>query len=266
MKKLFVVLEQGNKCNTELSIEHKEQFNTEYCDWYRLNWKADKKDTEAHFYKDNIVWTEGRSYLFEQVKGKYEYYIFIDDDIKFISNSDKSVAEELKYFFTTYNPLTGTLYGDNWAWHTFNRKVLEDKKEVFPVMAHDLCCHYFQEDFANAMFPVFFQGSGRSMWYSQFIASRLYPNKCLVFTKVIVKNTESVPHSDHNNKQFIKDEIIVKKFAELIQNPKYKQDFLSWNAGHDQHIGNWLLYDYTVDKNKVEFDKNKIKEKLYINI
>ena len=148
-KKLFVVLEQGNKCNTLLSKEHKKQFSTEYSDFFRVNWKADTNDKEAHFYKDNIVWSEGRSLLFEKVKGNYEYYIFIDDDVKFISKTDNSVAEELKYFFKEYNPLTGTIFGDNWAWDLYKKTINTNYKEAFPIMGHDLCLR-------NICFPLIF--------------------------------------------------------------------------------------------------------------
>lgn len=262
-KKLFVVLEQGNKCNTELSKEHKNQFKTEYSDWFRLNWKADKNDEEAHFYKNNIVWTEGRSLLFDKVKGKYKYYIFIDDDVKFISNTEKSVAEELKYFFEKYNPLTGTIFGDNWAWDLYKNKAINDNKEVFPIMGHDLCCHYFQEDFANYMFPVYFQGSGRSMWYSQFIGYKLYPSKCLVFNKILVKNTEHIPHQDRNNKQYLNENLIVKKFAELIKDKNIMQEFLNWNISSYIRTVNKELYLNEVNKDPITFDECKLNDLIF---
>ena len=135
-KKLFVVLEQGNKCNTDLSIEHKNQFSDDYCDWYRLNWKNDTNDNLASFYEENIVWSEGRSLLFEKVKNQYEYYIFIDDDVKFISKTNLTVAEEIKNFLETYHPLTGTIYGDNWAWNTYKNNIENDQKDAFPIMGH----------------------------------------------------------------------------------------------------------------------------------
>lgn len=75
MKKLFVVLEQGNKCNTELSNIHRIQFSTPFSDFFRLNWKADRNDRLADFYKNNIVWSEGREYLYNIVKDRYQYYI-----------------------------------------------------------------------------------------------------------------------------------------------------------------------------------------------
>lgn len=265
-KKLFVVLEQGNKCNTALSKEHRNQFSTEYCDWFRLNWKADKNDKEAHFFHDNIVWSEGRSLLFDHVKEKYQYYIFIDDDVKFISKTNKSVAEELKYFFEEYKPLTGTLYGDNWAWDLYKNKIVSQPKEVFPIMGHDLCCHYFKEDFAEKMFPIYFTGSECSMWYSQFIAYKLYPKKCMVFSNVVIRNTEHVQHSDKNNNQYINGTNIVNKFAHLIKESNNKKEFLSWHSNYNYvRETNKFIYENEISKDPVAFDKEMLKNLIYLS-
>jgi len=259
-KKLFVVLEQGNKCNTSLSKEHRNQFSTEYSDFFRVNWKADINDKEAHFYKDNIVWTEGRSLLFEKVKGNYEYYIFIDDDVKFISKTDNSVAAELKYFFQEYNPLTGTIFGDNWAWDLYKNTINTNYKEVFPIMGHDLCCHFFQEDFAELMFPVYFHGSECSMWYAQFIGYKLHPQKCMVFNNIIIKNTEHIMHKDNNNKQFINGSNIVKKFSELIKDKNNTEEFLSWSNSNFVRENNKLIYTNPINKEPITFDNTMLKD------
>lgn len=259
-KKLFVVLEQGNKCNTLLSKEHKKQFSTEYSDFFRVNWKADTNDKEAHFYKDNIVWSEGRSLLFEKVKDNYEYYIFIDDDVKFISKTDNSVAEELKYFFKEYNPLTGTIFGDNWAWDLYKNTINTNYKEVFPIMGHDLCCHFFQEDFAKHMFPAYFPGSECSMWYAQFIGYKLYPQKCMVFNKITVKNTENIKHKDSNNEQYINGNDIVKKFSKLIKDTNNMIEFLSWRETRNfVRNSNKLIYTNPINKEPITFDDTMLK-------
>ena len=263
-KKLFVVLEQGNKCNTALSKEHRNQFSTEYCDWFRLNWKANENDKEAHFYHDNIVWSEGRSILYDKVKGKYKYYIFIDDDVKFISKTDKSVAEELKYFFEEYYPLTGTIFGDNWAWDLYKKQIINDNKEVFPIMGHDLCCHYFQEDFAELMFPIFFKGSECSMWYSQYLAYKLYPQKCLVFNKVFIKNTEHIPHKDNQKTHFNNGKKVVDLFSTILLNNNDKKEFLTWrNNSTYVRTKNKKIYNSNINKKCIKFEKNKLKKLIF---
>lgn len=252
-KKLFVVLEQGNKCNTELAYEHKEQFCGEYCDWFRLNWKNDVNDKMASFFDKDIVWTEGRSILYERVKGKYQYYIFIDDDVKFISQTERSVQEELKYFLESYNPIGGTLYGDNWAWNLYKKDIENSDKEVFPIMSHDLCCHIFHESFAEKVFPVYFHGSGKSMWYAQFLAYTLYPHKYVTFRNVIIKNTEHLIHHDHTKVNFTSGDILVQKFSQLIKSEELKAEFLKWNSDVFRLLKNKYVFNNIVSKEKIEF-------------
>ncbi len=254
-KKLFVVLEQGFKRNTPLSNEHNKQFSTDYSDWFRLNWKADENDKNAHFFQKNIVWSEGRSLLFDKIKGKYKYYIFIDDDVKFNSKTNNSVAQELKYFFEEYKPLTGTIYGDNWAWQLY-----KPNKEVFPIVGHDLCCHYFQEDFANLMFPVYFHGSECSMWYAQYISNKLFPEKCMVFSKIIITNTDHLPHQDHKNLSFNNGRSVVLKFSELIIDPVNKKEFIEWNT-NPKYVRqkNKDIYNNTISKSQITFTKDHLK-------
>jgi len=264
-KKLFVVIEQGKDCNTILSKEHKRQFTTEYSDWYRLNWKADNNDKEAHFYQDNIVWTEGRSLLFNKVKDKYQYYIFIDDDVKFISKTNRTVVEELKYFFEEYKPLTGTIFGDNWAWDLYKGIINSNPREVFPIMGHDLCCHYFQEDFAKLMFPTYFHGSGKSMWYAQFIGYKLFPNKCMVFNNLEIRNTRHVPHYDSNNKQYNPGNKLVDMFSNLIKNDDNIKEFLLWKTELFVRKTNKYIYDKQISKGKIYFNKETLEEIITIN-
>ena len=260
-KKLFVVLEQGNKRNTLLSKEHRNQFSTDYCDWFRLNWKGDKNDNEAQFFDKNIKWSEGRSILFEKVKGKYQYYIFIDDDVKFISKTNKSVAEEIKYFFQEYKPLTGTFYGNNWAIDYTKIQIDTDKKEVCPVAHHDLASHYFKEDFAELMFPVYFHGSGRTMWYSQFIGYKFYPNKCLVFNNIIANNTQ---HEQPRNWDL--EHNVVIKFSEIIKDENIKKEFLKWHTGEEGGRSlNKKIYSNEISKDEFIFDKSKLKNLILLD-
>lgn len=257
-KKLFVVLEQGNKCNTDLSIEHKNQFSDDYCDWYRLNWKNDTNDNLASFYEENIVWSEGRSLLFEKVKNQYEYYIFIDDDVKFISKTNLTVAEEIKNFLETYHPLTGTIYGDNWAWNTYKNNIENDQKDAFPIMGHDLCCQIFQNDFANLMFPVYFHGSEKSMWYAQYIGYKFYPEKCIVLNKVAIKNTEHLPHHDISKTNYNNGLTVCNNFANIIINEINKKEFLSWNNFDNVLLTNQHIYNNEISKEKVVFTKEML--------
>ena len=92
-KKLFVILEQGNEANCPMSKQRKEEFSTEYSDCFRLNWTNNKEDSLADFYEKDITWSEGRSLLFDKVKGKYEYYILGIDEILSLVTEVKNIEE-----------------------------------------------------------------------------------------------------------------------------------------------------------------------------
>jgi hypothetical protein len=50
------------------------------------------------------TWSDGRNRLWEQVKGKYDYYVFIDDDLRFYNyNSKFSAFPFLSYLFYKFN-------------------------------------------------------------------------------------------------------------------------------------------------------------------
>jgi len=265
-KKLFVVLEQGNGTNCKLTETHKTQFTTSYSDCFRLNWEANKDDLLADYYQDNIVHSEGRSMLFEKVKGQYEYYIFIDDDVSFTSDTEKSEAEELKHFFETYKPITGTISGigtcTDWTWASYN-KSQKHEKEAYCIMAHDLCVQYMRHDFAELMYPTIYHGCEQSMWYAELIGYKLHPHKCLAYNKVKIKNTRHVPHKDHQKSQFIVAHKLVKLFSKLLKNPQDAEFFLNFfkNSGKT----NQKMYELNPIKDVVKISLNDIGSLFNIN-
>jgi hypothetical protein len=80
-KKTFCILEQGKLINEPCTIEKRELFTTEFSDFYRLNWSTED-DPNAFITAKGVTWSEGRSLLYREVPKDYEYYIFIDDDVK----------------------------------------------------------------------------------------------------------------------------------------------------------------------------------------
>ena len=206
MKKLFVVLEQGQFCNTSLAMKHRKEFTQSYCDFFRLNWANDRYDLTADIYAENITWSEGRSILYNRVRGQYEYYLFIDDDISFRSNSSQSVSEEIRNFLETYCPLTGTIYGD----YFFLKKELfqaieQDQKDVFCMSGHDLQCQIFKDSFAQLVLPIIYHGSYFSLWYAQYICATLHPDKLMALNRVYITNTQHLKHQDYGLKQHLSD-------------------------------------------------------------
>lgn len=219
--KLYVILEQGKEKNYHLSKKHKEVFNTSYSDCYRLNWKEDYDDKYADFFSKDICWSEGRSLLYNYLKNKYLYYVFIDDDIDFYTNNSKSPALELKYLLEKYQPLHGTISNNSWPY--LNKKF---NKEAYPMIGADLCVQIFHKKYAELVFPTWFHGSGASMWYAQFIAKESFPKKSVIFNSIKAKNTRSEMHEDDN---FSKPDLIKLKFAYLLKK-RFRKQFLYWDT------------------------------------
>lgn len=228
MKKTFVILEQGCQPNYPLTIKHKEQFNTEFSDCLRLNWKANKSDKGADFFKDNICWSEGRSYLYEQVKGKYDYYIFIDDDMDINSKTKLNPANEIKKLLEKYKPIHGSISNNSWPLlNNFTDEVIQMK-------GGDLCIQFFSENFANLVFPTWLHGSEKCMWYAQFIPYIICPTRSIFLNSVQGKNTRGAPHQDHNVDSFSPSYEVVKYFRSILKSSEHKHIFDNWRSPLDE--------------------------------
>jgi hypothetical protein len=232
MKKTFVILEQGCEPNYPLTTKHKEQFNTEFSDCFRLNWKEDRNDKNADFFKKDICWSEGRSYLYEQVKGKYDYYIFIDDDIKFYSRTELAPAEQIKESLETYNPIHGSMPVNSWpgtpSWH---QRPMD--AGAVTMIGGDMCIQFFSESFANLMFPTWCHGSQASMYYAQFLARMICPRRSIFLNLLSARNIRNDEHGDTNTTS-----LCLSYFRDMLISQKHKTMFWRWY--NDQHT-----YKYT---------------------
>lgn len=251
--KSFCLLEQGNLVGDLLTAQKKKMFTTDFSDFYRLNWQR-SDDPDAFICAQNVVWSEGRSLLYEKVPKSYEYYVFIDDDISFHSpsSSDKEIPVLIKSFFEKYKPLAGTFlhsYGKDKNWHLEGgeREEAYLEKEAFPIAGYDLCLHFFSSSFADVMFPIPYHGSGQSMWYAQWACYKLYPLKQLCFTKVNIRNTRSEPHRDFEKNHNIKTRYMV----ELFNADTLEHDF-NWSY-REIVRANKSLMAREVDPSKVTF-------------
>ena len=192
-KKLFAVIEQGCDPYWRLSREHRKQFTTEYSDFFRLNWKDDHSDTFATHFGCKLSWSEGRSLVYDSIKDNYLYFIFIDDDIKFESKTNNSVSQELKLILEKYKPVHASILNTTWP------KIKHVNSEVFPMIGGDLCVQIFHFDFAKQMFPTLFHGSGKSMWYAQYIAFNTNPQRSIFINSIKASNERSDPHQDEKS-------------------------------------------------------------------
>lgn len=73
---------------TDISDYYKEYFKNE--DLYFITFK--KENPNAVGFLPKSSWSEGRNRLWDEVKGKYDYYIFMDDDLNFCKLRSKIVT------------------------------------------------------------------------------------------------------------------------------------------------------------------------------
>lgn len=212
----FCVMEQGKSINDPITIEKRELFNTPFSDFYRLNWFCDD-DPNAAFSAPGVCWSEGRSLLYEKVPKQYDYYVFIDDDIVFDAPDGAHVPTLMRDFFDEYKPLAGSFYcPDSWSHRPHPRPSLARRigarlvgkragipsqpfdRAPHPMYSYDLELQFYSASFADAVLPVPFHGSDRTMHYTHFICATQYPLKQLCFYGVQIRNTRSDPHGLDN--------------------------------------------------------------------
>lgn len=245
-KKLFCILEQGNSINNELTLKRKKIFNTNFSEVKRLNWANNKDDKLADYYAENICWSEGRSLLFEKVKGKYDFYIFIDDDmdIQLKRKNSQNIAEVLKNELIKYKPIHGSIPNTSWpGYHFYN-----NDGEVFQMKGGDLCIQLFRDDFASIMFPTWKHGSGRSMWYCQFISHILFPNESLYLNKFSAINTRHDEHCDYELESYSPGNEIQNYFEKRIKDKYLRILFKFWK---NYSIGDFNIGDDSIFKKKI---------------
>ena len=240
-KKKFCILEQGKSVGDSMTKEHQDQFTTEDSDFYRLNWK--QEDPDALVVQPGICWSEGRSLLYEKIPKIYDYYIFIDDDVRFLNpNPANLIAETLK----KYKPVAGCFY-ERAAWHSSRMQV---NKEATPIAGFDLNNHIFSREAATALFPVTHHGSGRVMWYAQYVVHKLYPRKQMMFSNILVDNWRHEPPEDKGLEYYTPVDQVVAEFnKDLIE----KEDFIRWDHEFIMNLNRSLSSQLTISDSEVKF-------------
>lgn len=259
--KSFCILEQGRYINEPITLKNKNLFTTEFSDFYRLNWCRDD-DPNAFLTQKNIVWSEGRSLLYEKVPKNYDYYIFIDDDVTFSSHTLKedNIAVKIKDLLNEYKPLAGTFFNSkSWGFsHTISRETYLSKK-AFPIYGYDFAVHIFSKSFADVMLPPPFHGVHNSMWYCQWVCHKLFPGKQVCFTDIQYKNNRREFHEDYKKiLQLYPSEEIVYEFSKNLKNESTDFKFDKTKVVNK----NTEIFNSEVDRKEVIFDLKDLR-KLY---
>ena len=253
MMKTFCILEQGQSAGDPNTEKKKSMFTTDFCDFYRLNWKRND-DPDAFIYKPNTVWSEGRSALYEHVPKNYEYYLVADDDIEFSSLSDSDIPQKIKSLLDTYKPLTGTFLDVDRFTNPNRFNFLGDLKldeclerKVFPIAGYDQQIQIFSSSFAETMFPVPYHGSGRAMWYSQWLCSKQYPLKQHCFSEIQVRNLRKEAHQDTELEQFISSELLIALFNSNVRKGDFQRNFVEILKENNR------VFQFDVDTSQVDY-------------
>lgn len=259
--KTFCILEQGGYINEPLTLKKKNLFTTEFSDFYRINWKTEG-DPNAFVTQKGIVWSEGRSLLYEKIPKNYEYYIFVDDDMDFIAEDYiENIALKIKELLDEYKPISATFFdparydqGGSRAWYYPPEISKKDyfAKKVFPIAGYDPQIQIYSKSFADIMLPVIYHGSEGIMRYSQWACYLLFPLKQICFTEIQAINTRHEPHQDSTKPQYSRINQIFWLFNRDVKRGVPKINY-SPTVFSDVRKNNLAVYYMAVDKTHIEF-------------
>lgn len=267
--KTFCILEQSGTINESITLKHKKLFSTDFCDFYRLNWKIDD-DPHAFITRKKAIWTEGRNLLYEKVPKEYDYYIFIDDDVDFQSHNEENIAIQIKELLDEYKPIAGTFIDLN-SWAFSRTKISESEflsRPAFPVAGFDAQTHILSRSFAEVMLPIIYHGSHRPIWYTQWVCNQLFPYKQICFSGIQVSNTRHMPQENFHNapRPFAEKPIRSFGLADLFDKSSRPNEIM-WlfnNKTKDKSF-NFDIND-VVAKNKFIFSKEVEKENIEFSL
>lgn len=200
---------------------------SEQSDYYRLNWKVDDDPSANWTRKDvgEIVprFTQGRGFLFEKVRGSYDYYIFIDEDIDLWTYPESSpeVLPNIMSFLEEYKPVAGHILTKNvWSWSPQKLKTMYELGKPLAVGSHDVCVFIYSNSLAELLFPLKYHGSGSALWYHQWLVTVIAPDRYLLCPNVFAINADRNPHyheDDRGYKEHILGEYVSNTFSQWIK-------------------------------------------------
>lgn len=208
-------------------------------DFVLLSYKENTSDTTIFY--PNSTWTSGRNKLRDYIltlTKKYDYYIFLDEDLTFSGYSQEDGFNKFEELITIYNPFIATPnYGNYYIHYTYNNELpLGDAQTT---IWFDSMCNAFSREafFSDIIFPYIDVYDDRSWQMSQFIMIML----CSIHNK----------------------EVILFNNFKLINNihGKYPKMYLFEET--EQYILN-NLNDKNIIWDKKEFKEKSISEKINI--
>jgi len=218
-------------------------------DYILLSYKENTPDTTIFY--PNSTWTTGRNKLREyvlEINKKYDYYIFLDEDIVFCDYSQEdgfNAFEHLLYEYKPYiaNPNFGSYYE-----HYGNRELLG---EFQTTVWYDGMYNAFSHDAftSNEIFPYIDIFDNRCWWMSQYIMiilCSIYKNEVVFSTNIKIYNEIHSEYPKENifieTREYIVNELL-KKNPEIDVNWDHKNFKPIFKK--DTNISDLLLSTYT---------------------
>jgi FkbM family methyltransferase len=161
-----------------------------------LSYKESTSDTSI-FYPGS-TWTTGRNRLREyglNLKKKYDYYIFLDDDVSFAYCSQEDGFTIFEGLLTKYNPF---IANPNYDGYYLTYGIIPSV-EAHTTIWFDGMFNAFSKEafFSNQIFPYIHKFDDNSWWMSQYamiILCSVYDKEVLLFPGLKINN---VNHSEY---------------------------------------------------------------------
>ena len=165
--------------------------NSEYV---LLSYKNNTEETDIFF--PNSTWTTGRNKLREyalKLKNKYDYYIFMDEDIEFTKPTEN--FKSFEKLLNKYRPYIGNPYLINYSGYN---KIPKNSDAYHSIFYDGICNAFSNEAFNdNIIFPYIDKFDNENWGISQYIMIILcsvYEREVIVFKNLKIKNNN---HSDY---------------------------------------------------------------------
>ena len=188
------------------------------------------KTADTNIFLPNSTWTTGRNALREyalKLDQKYDYYIFLDEDIVFTENK---TFDDFELLLNLYRPYIGNPTLDDYG-HQQENLPFDINENNRAVLFYDGACNAFcREAFLSSkIFPYIDKFDNKNWWASQWIMIMLcrhFEMDVRVFNHIRVENNNHSKYPRNNNfddqKKFMKDKMNVSVDELKFATPKGK--------------------------------------------
>ena len=217
--KPFIYLTQTEKC-IPLPLRESIGINdTCNCDVIALSYQAECTELSsvniAYLFDRNSTWSSGRNALYFAAVNRtpgYHYYIFLDDDLKFMFNKftppdlkKKLPLQSFQQWLLRYEPVVGVLdwLGHHGAVWTFERRkvvcdIQNDTSLSLPVVWYDAALNAFHYKAVADILPYDTQYDDRNWWFAQVVVITLvelkFRGQALLYVPASAKNQKHRPY------------------------------------------------------------------------